>query len=60
MPELWDERRPGRPKRSEDRSAEYRKTVRIARGERGGSANLSDLAFDADEAIPPRELKPER
>ena len=33
----------------------YRKTVRFTSGERGESATLPGLAFDADEAIPSRE-----
>jgi len=45
---------------SEPGTEGYRKTVRFARGERVESATLPGLAFDADEAIPPREPKPER
>lgn len=33
----------------------YRKTVRYARGERVESATISDLAFDTDGVLPPRE-----
>jgi hypothetical protein len=33
----------------------YRTTTRYTRGERVESATLSDLAFDASEALPPQE-----
>jgi Uma2 family endonuclease len=33
----------------------YRKTTRYTRGERVESATVPDLAFDTDEALPPRE-----
>ncbi len=38
----------------------YRKNVRFARGERVESITLPDLAFDADEVLPPKEPEPQR
>jgi len=44
---------------SERESERYRKTTHHRRGQRVISATLPGLAFDADEAIPPREPEPE-
>ncbi len=41
---------------SESEPDGYRKTAHYKRGERVGSATISDLAFDADEVLPPKEL----
>ena len=40
---------------SEPASDGYRRTTRHTRGERVESATLPKLAFDADEALPPKE-----
>jgi Uma2 family endonuclease len=55
IPEAWSVELNADP--FEVNSEGYRKTVRFARVE---SVTLPDLALDADEAIPPREPKPER